>query len=152
MKPRTIIKNTLFTIVAVIFLYSAIGKLLNRETITSLFAPLGMTEYIIRIALVQLIIVWCLVWKPLRSLGVLIASAFLGGVIFMMMATDNNPLSATITLLALWVAYKLEWWGYWNHYADDETVCGCGWCARSKKKTHHDFVTNCQCQDDVCKC
>jgi len=152
MKPRIIIKNILFTLVGAVILYSAIGKLTHRETLVSLFSPLNMADVMVRIGIVQLIIVGCLAYKPLRSLGVLIASAFLGGMIFMMVATENNPLSAVLTLLMLWVAYKLEWWGYWNHYTESQDKCGCGWCDRSKKKKHHDFITRCDCKDGVCNC
>jgi|GEM_PF-3233770 len=151
-KKRNLIKNILFILVGAIIFYSAVGKFMQRESIIELFAPLGMQDYMIRIAVIQLIIIGCLAYKPLRSLGVLIASAFLGGMIFMMIATNNSPLSAVITLLVLWVAYKLEWWGYWNHYTPGEK-CGCGWCPRSKNThTDHDFATTCTCEEDVCKC
>ena len=149
MKTRIIIKNILFIIVGIIIFLSAIGKFAHREAIVALFTPLGMEDYMIRIATIQLIIVVCLAWKPLRSLGVLVASAFLGSMMAMMVATGSNPLSAALTLLLLWTAYKLEWWGYWKHYDND---CSCGWCKRKPASHHHDFKTNCDCKDGVCKC
>jgi len=150
-RTREVTKTVLFALVGAVILYSAVGKFMQRQAIIDLFTPLGMQDYMMRIAVIQLIIVGCLAYKPLRSLGVLVASAFLGGMIFMMLATDNSPLSAGITLLLLWVAYKLEWWGYWNHYTE-EGACGCGWCPRSKHTKHHEFTTNCTCKGDTCKC
>lgn len=150
-KIREHTKTILFVLVGTIIFLSAAGKFMHRDTVVGLFTTLGMQDYMIRIAVIQLIIVACLAYKPLRSLGVLVASAFLGGMIFMMIATNNSPLSAGLTLLFLWVAYKLEWWGYWNHYTEDGT-CGCGWCARSKHTEQHEFTTSCVCKGDTCKC
>ena len=116
MKKRILVKNFLFTLVGIVLTLSAVAKFTGRENMQSLFASVGLEAFVIRIAVVQIIIVACLFYKPLRSLGVLIGSAFLGGAIFMLVATDQSPLSAALTLLVLWVAYKLEWWGYWKHY------------------------------------
>lgn len=136
MKLRTHISTILFTLVSIVIFLSAMGKFAGRETIASLFTGLGMEEYMLRIATAQLIIVVCLMWKPLRHLGTLLGSAFLGGMIFMMVATGNNPLSAVLTLLMLWVAYKLHWWNHW----------------RSHKEAPHEFITSCNCKDDQCTC
>lgn len=157
---RDTIKNILFVIVSGIFILSAIGKFTGREAIVTLFSNAGMSDYMIRFALIQLIVVACLWYKPLRSLGVLVASAFLGGVIVMMMKIDYSALSAGITLLMLWTAYKLEWWGYWNHYNES---CSCGWCKRqstgkSKKvlcpnpKDTCNCGNHCECPKDKCTC
>lgn len=157
---RHIIKKTLFTLVSIIFLLSAVGKFAGREAIVTLFTDAGMTDYLIRFAVIQLIIVACLWYKPLRSLGVLVASAFLGGVIVMMINTECSPLSAGLTLIMLWVAYKLEWWGYWNHYTD---TCSCGWCklhskGKGKKgicpnpKDKCDCGNHCDCPKGKCTC
>ncbi len=160
MKNRILVKNILFTLVALVLTLSALAKFMGRESIQTLFASVGLEAFIIRIAVVQLIIVACLFYKPLRSLGVLIGSAFLGGAIFMLVATDQSPLSATLTLLILWAAYKLEWWGYWNHYTED---CACGWCKpeennKRKKgmcpnpKDECDCGNHCDCPKGKCTC
>lgn len=148
MKKRIFIKNTLFIIVGIILSLSALGKFVGRESLQTLFASVSMEAFIIRIGVVQLIIVACLMYKPLRSLGVLIGSAFLGGAIFMLIATDQNPLSAALTLLMLWTAYKLEWWGYWNHYTEN---CRCGWCKRSAPVLCN-CTDDCSCPKDNCIC
>lgn len=135
-------KNILFAIVITVMLLSAIAKFAGRETLQILYTQANFANYTNHLAIMQLIIAACLAWAPLRNIGVILGSFFLGGVTFVMISTGHNPCLAMGTFLILLIAHKVEWHAYWKHVLKKFS-----WAPKGKK-----FTRTCTCKKDVCEC
>lgn len=146
MKKVIVTKRILLSLVILVMLLSVLGKFIGREPINMLYGQANLSDQMIHIAALQLITVICLIYKPLRNLGVLLGSTVLGGVIFLMCSTGNNPIIAISTLIILWIAYKLDLLTYWRYLTRKIE-----WIP--KKETEETFRT-CQIEmkDGVYKC
>lgn len=136
------IKNALFAIVITVMVISAIAKLAGREVLETLYTQANFIDYTTDLAVIQLVIAVCLMFPPLRSLGTILGSFFLGGITFMMISTGNNPCLAMATFLILLAAHKVEWHGYWKYLSKKFS-----WNPKTKN-----YTKTCSCKEDVCKC
>ncbi len=129
-QPRyKLVGSWLFIIVAAIFFMSGYGKVTQSDYMQDFFMSLNMAALLVPMGIVQLIITSTLLYKPLRTIGTLIASTYLGGAMFSLFALGLSPTSAVITLLILWVGHKLS-------YGDTWSSCGCGTCVGCKLLGH----------------
>lgn len=115
MRKIIITKRVLLSIFIIIMILSVIGKLVDREPINLLYGQANLLDQKIHIAAIQMLTVICLIYKPTRNLGVLIGSTILGGIIFLMCATGNNPIIAIFALIILWIIHKLDMLTYWKY-------------------------------------
>jgi uncharacterized membrane protein len=109
----TFIRRILIIFVVVYFLSSAAHLIMNDTMQVIGFENLHLSSFRIGFAAVALIIIVCLLWRPLRMLGTLIASAYLGGALIVSFAFGTNFLVPTLALLSVWVVLKLSWWKHW---------------------------------------
>ncbi len=126
---RKQIGSWLFVVVAIIFFMSGYGKITQSDYMQDFFMSLNMATLLVPMGIVQLIITATLLFKPLRTIGTLIASTYLGGAMFSLFALGLSPISAVTTLIVLWIAHKLSYGETWSS-------CDCGTCVGCKLFGH----------------
>jgi hypothetical protein len=111
-------------IVSLMLILGAFTKLSMHPAAVSLFSQLHLLPFMKGFGLIELIILVCLWWKPLRIMGTLIASAYFGAGAVMMLAMGESAFMATLSLLLVWLIHKCTWWSMWKH----GWHCGCKAC------------------------
>jgi hypothetical protein len=118
MKKRRIIKKILIIIVSLIFLLSAYAMLSSNQIEIDLLTELNLLDYRIALGFINLIIVVSLWIKKTRQIGILVATAYLGGAIASELSIGDSGLIPGVIILTLWIIHKLDSWS-----------CSCGTCA-----------------------
>lgn len=150
MKKQSIIATILFSIISLLFLMSGWQKLFGGAEAQAMFDAMNIGDYRIALGVIEMIIIPTLLFKPLRTVGTLIATGYLGGAIMATIAGGMAPFMPGAIMVALWIAYKLDMWVSWMH-------CGCGTCKRCKngtdmKKGMCACKPECTCSRDACDC
>lgn len=146
MKKQSIIATVLFALISLVFLMSGYQKLAGGIDIRMMFGSMNIAAYRIPLGIIEFIIIPTLIWKPLRTVGTLIATGYLGGAIMASLVLGMSPVVPGAIMVVLWVAYKLDMWVSWTH-------CGCGTCSRCK--TDCACTPACKdkgCTKGTCKC
>ena len=127
MKKQSIIATVLFALISVIFLMSGYQKLAGGLSVRMMFGSMNIAAYRIPLGIIEFIIVPTLLWKPLRTVGTLIATGYLGGAIMTTLVLGMSPVAPGAIIVVLWIAYKLDRWVSWMH-------CDCGTCSWCEKE------------------
>lgn len=141
MKKRRIIKKFLIIIVSLLFLLSAYAMLSSNKMESVLLSKLNLAEFRVALGFINLIIVVCLWMKKTRQIGILIATAYLGGAIVSELSMGDSGFIPGIMTLILWIIHKLDVWD-----------CSCGTCdtcvikdsARNSKLSEDPRITSFQ--------
>jgi hypothetical protein len=121
-----IVQRVLLVIIGAIFLMSAYGKFMSTPEALAMLESFGFQDYRIALAAICVIIPLSLILRRTRCVGVMIASAYLGGAIALTLGTGELPLLPGITLLLVWIVGKIQLWR--SHGA-----CECGNCTCEPK-------------------
>jgi hypothetical protein len=105
-----IVQRVLLVIIGAIFLMSAYRKFMSTPESLAMLESFGFQDYRIALAAICVIIPLSLVLWRTRYVGVMIASAYLGGAIALTLGTGALPLFPGITLLFVWVVGKIHLW------------------------------------------
>lgn len=134
-------------IVSVMLALGAYTKLTEHPASIDLFGRLSLLPFMKAFGIIQLIILLCLWWKPLRIIGTLIASAYFGAGVVMMLSLGESALMSTITLLLIWIIHKCSWWSMWKHGYH----CSCKSCSLGQDILPKERPL-CDCGKDGCRC
>lgn len=146
MKKQSIIASILFYGIALLFISSAWSKLAGGPMVVAMFSSLNIEAYRIALGVIEIIIAAALCWKPLRTVGTLIATGYLGGAIMATLVLGMAPFMPGAVLVSLWIAYKLDMWVSWFH-------CGCGTCKTcTKTPSTCKCSRSCACERNACTC
>lgn len=151
-RPHYSIVHTLaIGIVSIMLALGAYTKLSGHADAVWLFGELDLLPFMKAFGLIQIIILLCLWWKPTRIIGTLIASAYFGAGVVMMLSIGQSALASTVLLLLTFIIHKCTWWSMWKHGYH----CACDACASGDtvfpKDGAHD-IRACQCGKDGCVC
>ncbi len=135
-------------VVSVMLLMSIYTKFAGTTSAVSLFSSLNLLPYMKAFALVQIIILLCLWCRSTRRFGLLLASAYFGAGIVMLISLGQNPLVQAILLLLIWAIALIRR----SHCAH---CCDCDKC--SLKETAADGKCTCgkkgcTCKEGKCTC
>jgi len=153
-KNFTIIHRVAVVLLTLMLALGAYTKLAGHPDAIALFTRLNLLPFMKAFGLIQLIIIFCLWWKPLRILGTLLASAYFGAGVVMMLSLDESAVMSSILLLLTWIIHKCTWWSMWNHGYH----CGCSDCMANvgvlpKDKKYCDCnKPGCRCEHGKCDC
>ncbi len=123
MKKRRIIKKILITIVSLIFVLSSYAMFSSNKMQVELLKELNLLDYRIALGFISAIIALSLWIKKTRQIGILVATAYLGGAVASEFSLDGSGLIPSITILILWIIHKL-----------DIRHCTCGVCTSCATK------------------
>jgi len=147
----TFLRRTLLMFV-IIFLGAIASHLVLGDVRLSIaLTTVHLESFRIAFAGVAGIIGLCLLWRPTRMIGTLLASAYFGGALIISFATMTNPLFPACALLATWIVLKLSWWKHW---------CLCGHCTNCTKRLDAEIAIKekcgcrpeCSCERGTCLC
>jgi uncharacterized membrane protein len=142
----TLIRRILIIFVLVYFLASFYHLVAGDTMQVIEFGTLHLTNFRIAFAAIALIISVCLIWRPLRMMGTLLGSAYLGGALLISFTLGENPAIAALALISLWVVLKLSWWKHW---------CLCGHCDRCRARLESEVTVKEKTsgmKKDMCGC
>lgn len=142
------------SIVSFMLLLGAYTKLSQHPDAVWLFTSLDLLPFMKGFGLIQIIIALCLWWKPTRIIGTLVASAYFGAGVVMMLSIGESALMSTLLLLLTWVIHKCTWWSMWKHgYHCACTACNVGNDILPKEKKFCDCgKPGCRCEHGMCTC
>lgn len=141
----TFIRRILLLFVIAYFFAASYHLLWGDSRMVTLLQSFNLGAFQMAFGMIALIIVIGIIWRPLRMIGTLTGSAFVGGALVMALASGRCIALVGGVLLSLWIVLKLSWWKHW---------CLCGKCsscrARLEKET---LVTEkCDCAKPGCMC
>jgi uncharacterized membrane protein len=141
----TFIRRMLLIFVVVYFFASAAHLIMNDTMQVVGFENLHLAGFRIGFAAIALIIALCILWRPLRMMGTLLGSAYLGGALVIAFAFGTHCIVPALALLSLWVVLKLSWWKHW---------CLCGQCEHCTTRLNAEMKIKefCDCGKKGCKC
>ncbi|MCC6198650.1 hypothetical protein IT401_00300 [Candidatus Nomurabacteria bacterium] len=135
-------------IVSVMLLVSTYTKFAGTTSAVSLFDNLNLLPYMKAFALVQIIILLCLWCRSSRHFGLLLASAYFGAGIVMLLSLGQNPLLQVILLFLIWAIALVRR----NHCGH---CCDCGKCSLKDNATANKCncgKPGCRCKEGACPC
>ncbi len=141
-------------IVSILLALGAYTKLSMNPSAVALFQNLHLLSFMKAFGMIQIIILLCLWWKPTRIIATLIASAYFGAGVVMMLSLGESALMSTIALLLTWLIHKCSWWSMWKH----GYRCGCKACSADAgllphtKKWCECGKPGCECEHGKCAC
>lgn len=147
-KHFPIVHLTAVIIVSLMLALGAFTKLAGHPDAVMLFERLNLLPFMKAFGIIQIILIVCLWWKPLRILGTLIASAYFGAGAVMMLAIGENALVSTILLVLVWIIHKCTWWSMWHHGYH----CACKTCIANNGVLPKVTTTPCPCNKPGCAC
>lgn len=128
-KHFPIVITIALVIVSLMLALGVYTKLSMHPAAIELFNRLNLAPFMRAFGWVQLIILVCLWWKPLRILGTLLASAYFGAGAIMMLALGESAFMSTLCLVLVMVIHKCTWWSLWRH----GWHCGCKTCTAGQQ-------------------
>lgn len=108
-KGRRIAAWILTSLLTLMFIGSAIGKLMGAQPMVEMFAKWGLRDHLFLIGAGELISALLFFIPRTTSLGLLLLSAYLGGAIVTHMQNGEPYIIPSVMLLLLWTA------GYLRH-------------------------------------
>jgi hypothetical protein len=135
-------------VVSFMLLLGAYTKLTMHPDAVSLFDRLNLLPFMKSFGIIQIIIAFCLWWKPLRIIGTLIASAYFGAGAVMMLSVGESALVSTVLLVLVWIIHKCSWWSMWHHGYH----CSCRTCATNTGMLPKETSDPCPCNKPGCRC
>lgn len=135
-------------VVSVMLALGAYTKLANHPDAVALFERLNLLPFMHSFGIIQIILIACLWWKPLRIMGTLIASAYFGAGAVMMLALGESALVSTILLVLVWIIHKCSWWSMWHHGYH----CSCKACMTEGGLLPKGDARPCPCGKAGCQC
>jgi uncharacterized membrane protein YphA (DoxX/SURF4 family) len=108
-KTRRIIAWILTSLITLLFVFSAIMKLLAAAQVVEVFTKWGLRDRLVLIGIGELVSALLFLVPRTNSLGVLLLSAYMGGAIVTHMQHAEPFYGQSVLLLLIWVA------GYLRH-------------------------------------
>lgn len=141
----TFIRRILLLFVIVYFLATSYHLLWADTRLTLLLQMVHLSAFRMAFGMIALIIVIGIIWRPLRMIGTLTGSAFLGGALLLALAYGGHIALIGGVLLALWIVLKLSWWKHW---------CLCGTCTTCRARLEKEVTVTdkCDCNKPGCTC
>ena len=127
-KTVTLVRRLVLVLVSIIFIWSAYEKFVPNDMTISMFNAMHLESFRVALGVIELVITAALWWRPTRTVGVLIASAYLGGAIAETFSAGMLPVFPAVILLALWVLKKLSWYECHNCTEKGHCHCPCDGC------------------------
>jgi len=152
-KKIHIVQTLFLALVIAAFAGSAVCLLKGSPQTIARLSSFNLDMFRNAFAVINLIIVMTLIWRPTRMIGSLIATAYLGGAIALMLEHGLNPIWPTVILLIVWLVHKMNWWKMWHHGYS----CGCKVCSGERKESHDgkdwcECKPGCVCEKGACTC
>jgi sorbitol-specific phosphotransferase system component IIC len=108
-KPRRISAWILTTLITLLFVFSAVAKLLGAAQVVDVFQKWGLGDRIVLIGIGELVSALLFFIPRTNSLGVLLLSGYMGGAIVTHMQHAEPFYGQSVLLLLIWIA------GYLRH-------------------------------------
>lgn len=149
-----IVHTVALVLVSIMLAVGAFTKLSMNPDAVWLFTELRLLAFMKAFGLVQIIILVCLWFKPTRIIGTLLASAYFGAGVVMMLTIGQSALMSTGLLLLVWIIHKCTWWSMWKHGYH----CACRSCNAGndilpkEKKLCACGIPGCVCEHGSCTC
>ena len=135
-------------VVSCMLALGAYTKLSAHPDAVALFSRLNLLHFMKAFGIIQIILIACLWWRPLRIMGTLIASAYFGAGAVMMLALGESALVSTILLVLVWIIHKCSWWAMWHHGYH----CSCKACMSGNTVLPKEAPGLCACNKPGCRC